>query len=49
MAMNQQIHFMKNLSMLGGALLLMSFGGGPVSVDWRRRRRIEAAPRRDVR
>ncbi len=37
MAMNQKIHFMKNLSMLGAALFLIYFGGGPVSVDARRR------------
>ena len=41
-AMNQQIHFMKNLSMLGAALFLMYFGGGPLSVD--ARRLPEAAP-----
>ena len=33
MAMDQQIHFMKNVSMLGGALLLAWFGSGPYSVD----------------
>jgi putative oxidoreductase len=27
--------YMKNLSMLGGALMLLYFGGGPVSVDAR--------------
>ncbi len=32
----QQAMFMKNLSMLGGACLLMYFGGGPFSVDARR-------------
>ena len=37
MAMNQKIHFLKNLSMLGAALFLIYFGGGPVSVDGRRR------------
>ncbi len=36
MAMNQRIHFMKNLSMLGAALFLLYVGGGPVSVDARR-------------
>lgn len=39
MAADQQIHFLKNLSMAGGALLLASFGAGPVSVDERRRPR----------
>ena len=35
----QQIMFMKNLSMLGGALLIAHFGAGPMSIDaWRRRR-----------
>ncbi len=33
MAMNQQIHFMKNVVMLGGALLITWFGAGPYSVD----------------
>lgn len=33
MAMNQQVHFMKNVTMLGGALLLAWFGSGPYSVD----------------
>jgi putative oxidoreductase len=37
-AMNQQIHFMKNLSMLGAALFLLGLGGGPVSIDARRHR-----------
>jgi putative oxidoreductase len=32
-AMTQQIMFMKNLSMLGGALLISHFGAGPVSLD----------------
>lgn len=29
----QQIMFMKNMSMLGGALLIAYFGSGPVSLD----------------
>jgi putative oxidoreductase len=29
----QLVHFMKNLSILGGALLIAYFGGGPVSID----------------
>lgn len=29
----QYINFMKNLSMLGGALLIAYFGSGPLSVD----------------
>lgn len=38
-AMQQQIHFMKNLSLLGGALLIAAFGAGPMSLDERSRRR----------
>jgi putative oxidoreductase len=38
MAGIQQAMFMKNLSMLGGALLLVQFGAGPVSFDARRER-----------
>ena len=37
-AMVQQIMFMKNLSMLGAALLIVHFGSGPVSLDSRRAR-----------
>ncbi len=33
MAMTQQIMFMKNLSMLGAALLIAHFGSGPLSID----------------
>ena len=29
----QQVMFMKNLAMLGGALFLSRFGGGPLSLD----------------
>ncbi len=43
MAMDQQIHFMKNVSMLGAALFLLSVGGGPISVDARRAHRLPAA------
>jgi putative oxidoreductase len=32
-AQMQKIMFMKNLSMLGGALLIAYFGSGPLSVD----------------
>lgn len=35
MAQMQQIMFLKNLSMLGGALLISSFGAGPLSLDAR--------------
>lgn len=37
MAPMQQAMFMKNLSMLGGALLIAHFGAGPVSLDARAR------------
>ena len=37
-AQNQMVHFMKNLSMLGGALLMTQFGSGPLSLDSRRPR-----------
>jgi len=36
MAQMQQINFMKNVSMLGAALLIAYFGAGPVSLDSRR-------------
>ena len=36
MAQMQMINFMKNLSMLGGALLITQFGAGPLSLDARR-------------
>jgi len=32
-AMMQQVNFMKNLSMLGAALLIAYFGSGPLSLD----------------
>src|SRR6201987_3880372 len=37
MAQIQMILFMKNVSMLGGALLISHFGAGPFSLDARRR------------
>ena len=33
--MNQRIHFLKNLSIIGGLLLLATFGPGSMSVDKR--------------
>ena len=36
-AQTQQIHFMKNVSMLGAALLISQFGAGPLSLDARNR------------
>jgi len=35
-AQMQLSHFLKNLSMLGGALLITQFGPGPLSLDARR-------------
>jgi len=34
----QRIHFFKNVSMLGGALLIAYYGAGPISVDAARKR-----------
>jgi putative oxidoreductase len=33
MSQMQMIHFMKNLSMLGGAFLILVYGAGPFSMD----------------
>jgi putative oxidoreductase len=38
MAQMQQVNFLKNLALLGGALLIGQFGAGPVSLDERRHR-----------
>jgi putative oxidoreductase len=38
MAQMQMAMFMKNLSMIGGALLMTQFGAGPLSLDARSRR-----------
>lgn len=38
MAQMQMVMFMKNLSMLGGALFISQFGAGPFSLDARRLR-----------
>jgi putative oxidoreductase len=37
-AQDQMINFLKNASMLGGALLITQFGAGPFSLDSRRAR-----------
>ena len=37
-AMFQRAMFMKNISMLGAAILLFYFGGGPISLDNRRQK-----------
>ena len=34
-AQMQQIHFLKNVAMLGGTFMLMYFGAGPISLDER--------------
>lgn len=49
--MMQQAHFMKNLSMLGGALVIAYFGSGPLSLDTRRapRERLESDKEREAR
>lgn len=39
----QQVMFMKNLAMLGGALLITQFGSGPYSID-----RLKVSPPRHV-
>ena len=36
-SIGQQTHFLKNVAMLGGALLIAYFGAGPWSLDARRR------------
>ncbi len=41
----EQIAFMKNLSLLGGALVLAELGAGPWSVDARRRRTVSSGDR----
>lgn len=33
----QMAHFMKNLSMLGAAMLILHYGAGPISIDAKRR------------
>jgi putative oxidoreductase len=35
-AQMEQINFLKNLSLLGGAILISYFGAGPLSLDARR-------------
>ncbi len=44
MARMQQVMFMKNLAMLGGALLIAHFGAGPLSLDARLRTRSMQSP-----
>ena len=35
-AQGQMIHFMKNLTIMGGMMYVMAFGAGPLSVDARK-------------
>jgi putative oxidoreductase len=49
MRMVHQAMFMKNLGLLGGALLIAYFGAGPVSLDERAQRSVEeTSPARAV-
>ncbi|HEY3171765.1 MAG TPA: DoxX family protein [Thermoanaerobaculia bacterium] len=45
-ALMQQAMFLKNLSILGGALLIAWFGAGPISLDVRLAARPRTAPER---
>lgn len=36
LAENQMIHFMKNITIMGGMLYVMAYGAGPLSVDERK-------------
>jgi putative oxidoreductase len=40
MARMQMVMFMKNVSMLGAALMILHFGAGPISIDAARTRRL---------
>jgi putative oxidoreductase len=44
MANMQMINFMKNVEIIGGALLISQFGSGPWSLDARRSRRLQPVP-----
>jgi putative oxidoreductase len=44
MAQMQMINFMKNVEIIGGALLISQFGAGPWSFDARRSRRLQRVP-----
>ena len=44
MAQMQMINFMKNVEIIGGALLISQFGSGPWSFDARRSRRLQRVP-----
>jgi putative oxidoreductase len=38
--MNQQAHFLKNLAIMGGLLMVGAYGPGPLSIDHARRRSL---------
>jgi putative oxidoreductase len=42
MAQMQMIHFMKNLSLIGGAILIAFYGAGPISYDQHLRKKHRA-------
>ena len=44
MAQMQMINFMKNIEIIGGALLISQFGAGPWSLDATRSRRLQRVP-----
>lgn len=44
-AQNQMIHFMKNLSMMGGLLFVVVYGSGPISVGSEQKARYGGALR----
>ena len=47
-AQMHQAMFLKNISMLGGALLILNFGSGPLSLDaWQRVRTAQAVQNRE--
>ena len=47
-AQMHQVMFLKNVSMLGGALLILNFGSGPLSLDaWQRVRPARAVQGRE--
>jgi putative oxidoreductase len=46
LAQMHQVMFMKNLSMLGAALLIAYFGAGPLSLDGRQKPHLEQRTRR---
>jgi putative oxidoreductase len=47
-AQMHQVMFLKNASMLGGALLIFNFGSGPLSLDaWQRVRRAKVVQDRE--